>query len=106
MFSSAYMCRFIFPQLKNQQNPILKYTLLVAVSLSQSWLPFFLTKLPTVGWEGNVGESITPDINPGLGGHRHTVTCGLQLKEGFSWALDRDSQESGKADVWERVLAK
>lgn len=106
MFFNAYTYRFSFPFLKNQQNPILKYILLVAVSLSQSWLPFSLTESSTVGGEGNVGEFITPEVNPGLGGHRHTMTCGLQLKEGFSWALGRDSQESNKADLWERVLAK
>lgn len=78
----------------------------MAVSLSLSWLPFFLSKLPTVGGEGNVGESVTPEVNPGLGGHRHTMTCGLQLKEGFRWALGRDSQESRKTDLWERVLTK
>lgn len=63
-----------FPLLKKQQNPILKYILLVAVSLSRSWLPFFPMKLPSVGGEGNVGESITPEVTPRLGGH-NTVTC-------------------------------
>lgn len=76
------------------------------MSLSLSCLPFFFPKLPTVGGEGNLGESITFEVNPGLSGHRYTMTCGLQLKEGFSWALRRDSQESGKTDLWERVLAK
>lgn len=46
----------------------------VAVSLSRSCLPFFLTKLPSVGGEGNVDESITPEVTVRLSGH-NTVTC-------------------------------
>lgn len=37
------------------------------------------------GVEGNMAELTAPEVNPGLGGHRHTTTYGLLLgTAGFS----------------------
>lgn len=48
-----------------------------------------------------MAELTAPEVNPGLGGHRHTMTHSLQLgTAGFSEALDflesRNSQSLGK----------